>query len=535
MLNVSWFRQREYLLEISRALTEQLDLDIVLDKVLRAAMELLGGQAAFIALRQPGGGFAIQAARGIPQPLLPYFNRLLADIPENVSPSAFRLPDLGMVLNEIALQTGLPLAQVVALPMGIRRDLIGVLFVFRAYGLPFTLSEREILASFADQAAIAVHNAQLYQQLAQEKRRLDAILEYSADGVMILDPGQKIVVFNRALAEITGWSAAEAIGRHHDEVIVWARRETEMDLARATAGGWPLTRGRGSRTALYVEGDLRRRTGGTISVGITYAPLLDREGKLVNIIANVRDITRFREADRLKSTFVSIVSHELKTPVATILGYAETLARADAQWDARTTRELAQTIQEEARRLDRLISDLLDVSRLQAGALPLKMDEVDLELLAQRVVQRFQPQTNQHQFSVRFPSDFPTVRGDPMRLEQVLNNLVSNAIKYSPRGGTIRIRGQVYPEEVVVSVSDEGIGIPATEQGRIFDAFYRVEDAQARQVGGVGLGLYLARAIVEAHGGRIWVESEPGKGSTFSFSLPRSDRASPPSVPVRVA
>ncbi len=160
MLNVSWFRQREYLLEISRALTEQLDLDVVLDKVLRAAMELLGGQAAFIALRQPGGGFVIQAARGIPQPLLPYFNRLLADIPEDASPSSLRVPDLEVILSEIALQTGLPLVQVVALPMGIRRNLIGVLFVFRAYGLPFTLSEREILASFADQAAIAVHNAQ---------------------------------------------------------------------------------------------------------------------------------------------------------------------------------------------------------------------------------------------------------------------------------------------------------------------------------------------------------------------------------------
>ncbi|MCS7177937.1 MAG: ATP-binding protein [Anaerolineae bacterium] len=513
-------RQRDYLLKISRVLTAQLDLDTVLAEVLKAAMEMLGGQAALIAVREADGRFTIQASRGLPSRLQEYFSLLLVDIPNQVDPFLFYIPDLEAKLAEIALRTGLPFSQVIALPMRIGPELIGVLYVIRAYGVAFTPDDRQVLASFADQAAIAVHNAQLYQRLAQEKRRLDAILESSADGVMILDPGQRIIVFNRALAEMTGWSAAEAIGRHHDEIIQWARRDTEMDLSRATAGGWPLAQSRG-KTVLYVEGDLRRRSGGVLSVGITYAPLLDREGKLVNIIANVRDITRFREADRLKSTFVSVVSHELKTPVATILGYAETLARPDAQWDTETVRELAGVIREEAQRLDRLITDLLDASRIQAGALPLKREEVDLEMLAHRVVHRFQSQTDRHDIAVRFPSNFPLVVGDPLRLEQVLNNLVSNAIKYSPEGGRIRIRGEARPDEVIVSVSDEGIGIPATEQGRIFDPFYRVDETSVRQAGGVGLGLYLARAIVEAHGGRIWVESEPGKGSTFSFSLPR--------------
>ena len=514
-------RHWDYLLRIGQALTAQLDLDTVLQMVLKAAVSLLDGQGGLIALRQPDGRFAIRAVYGLPVRLQDYFSILLSDIPERAGRSDFLIPDLARKLRQVALETALPLRQVVALPMFAGRDLIGVLYVFRVHGGIFTPEERQILATFADQAAIAVHNAQLYHQLATEKRRLDAILQYSADGVMVLDPAQRITVFNRALSEMTRWPVAEALGRHHDEVIQWYQLETEMDLSRAIAGGWPLTTDAGPQAPLYVEGDLRQRDGGRVSVGITYAPLLDREGRLVNIIGNVRDISRFREADRLKNTFVSIISHELKTPVTIIRGYAETLSRPEAEWDKETLREGLAVIVEEAEHLNQLIDDLLDASRLQAGALSLQMEEVALDQLAERVVQRFRTQTDKHDIATRFPPDFPTVRGDPRRLEQVLNNLVSNAIKYSPDGGRIRIRGRVRPDEVVVTVTDEGIGIPAPEQSRIFEPFYRVDDPTGRRAEGVGLGLYLAKAIVEAHGGRIWVESEPGKGSAFSFTLPR--------------
>jgi len=516
-------RQREYLLEISRALTAQLKLDELLQMVLEAATKILAGQAGFIALRGPDESFTIRASYGLPRALAPYFEPLLVDIPNDTDLSRFYIPDLAEKLGLVAAELGLRLQQVVALPMAIKRELIGALYVFRAYGARFTANDRQILASFADQAAIAVHNAQLYERISQEKRRLDAILEYSADGVLILDSGHRIVVFNRALAQLSGWSAAEALDRYHSEVIRWARLETDLDLSGAVAGGWPLPLAR----PLYVEGDLRRRNGGTISVGITYAPLFDREGRLVNIIADVRDITRFREADEIKSTFVSVISHELKTPVALIRGYADTLMRKDACWDPETMRESLTVIVEESDRLNQLIDNLLDASRLQAGALPLEMDQVALDALTERVARRFRTQTHVHEIVVRFPPDFPTVEGGPARLEQVLNNLVSNAIKYSPDGGVIEITGRVLPDEVIVTVSDQGVGIPFEEQSRIFERFFRGARERRQRTPGAGLGLYLVKAIVEAHSGRIWVASNPGKGSAFSFAIPLAHYPAP--------
>jgi signal transduction histidine kinase len=272
----------------------------------------------------------------------------------------------------------------------------------------------------------------------------------------------------------------------------------------------------------YVEGELRRRNGSVVSLAITYAPLIGRGDQLLNIIATARDITRYREADTLKDTFISVVSHELKTPVAIIKGYAETLRRPEARRDPAMVDDMLADVTQEADRLARLVDDLLDASRLQAGGLPLRdVDDVDLKYLAERVTDRYRPQTTKHTLLLEFPADFPLVLGDAQRLEQVLDNLVSNAIKYSPRGGKIVIAGKATPAEIVVSVSDEGVGIPLDEQERIFDRFHRVEGPETRAVAGTGLGLYLTRAIVNAHGGRCWVVSTPGRGSTFYFAIPR--------------
>jgi signal transduction histidine kinase len=304
-------------------------------------------------------------------------------------------------------------------------------------------------------------------------------------------------------------------------------------LAEAIANGWPLT----PNATLYVEGDLERPEPPPLPVGITYAPLLSEEGnasiaqhsarRLHNIIVSVRDITHFRTAEEIKSTFISIVSHELRTPVALIKGYASTLRRDDAKWDKHTISDSLAVIEEEADRLTKMIDDLLDASRLQAGGLSIKKTDLSLPTLATRVAEKFGSQTTKHKITTDFPEKFPVILADEMRIEQVMSNLISNAIKYAPQG-EIRISGSIRPEQVIVCVSDEGPGIDPRDLPHIFDRFYRSTKA-VKQTKGAGLGLYLARAIIEAHGGRIWVDAstgsaqrpKPDSGARICFSLPR--------------
>ena len=198
-----------------------------------------------------------------------------------------------------------------------------------------------------------------------------------------------------------------------------------------------------------------------------------------------------------------------------------TLRREDASWDREIVQDSLAVIEEEADRLTELIENLLDATRLQAGTLAISRSDVCLRTVAERMAERFRTQTEKHTILVDFPEDFPIILGDEDRLEQVLANLLSNAIKYSPSGGKICISGQATSQQVIVCVSDEGPGIAPVDVPHVFDRFYRSAEA-SRNTKGAGLGLFLARAIIEAHGGRIWVDTKVEKGARICFSLPRS-------------
>lgn len=514
-------RQRETLLELVRAMTSRLDLPSLLELTLQSAVELLRGQVGIIVLRGREGAMRVRAYYGLPESMVRFFQPLWADLPgieDEPGPfSRWRIPNVQMRLSMVAAAAGLAVTQVVALPLVFEEQLLGAIYVFRIGGGAFSPADRALLSAFADQAAIAVRNAELYQQVSEEQQALLAILDNSADGVMIVDGRGQIQVFNRALTRITGWEAEAALGRAPGEVLVLHdRHDRPVPLPEAPGG-----RATAAGTRRYVEGRVARRGGPPLSVGVTATPLYDAEGNLLRTIYNVVDITRFRQAEEMKSTFVSVVSHELKTPVALIKGYAETLRRDDAQWDRDTLREGLDVIGEEADHLTHLIDDLLEASRIQAGGLKLQRTDVHLPRLAEKVVDAFRTQTQVHEFELDFPADFPPVWGDPERLREVVANLVSNAVKYSPAGGKVWVGGRVDRAGVTVYVADKGIGIPAEEQDAIFDRFYRVESGLQRRTEGTGLGLYLVKAVVEAHGGRVWVESAPDRGSIFIFTLPR--------------
>jgi K+-sensing histidine kinase KdpD len=226
--------------------------------------------------------------------------------------------------------------------------------------------------------------------------------------------------------------------------------------------------------------------------------------------------------EEMQSTFVSIVSHELQTPVAIIKSYAATLAREDASWSAETIQRVSRNIEEECDRLHRLITDLLDLSRIQAGRVAMRVGSVDLPQIAAEIVDQLGPRSPLHSLRTAFPQSFPLIRGDADQLRRALFNLVQNAVKYSPDGGEVLIAGQMLNDSaVVVRVIDRGIGIAPGEQERIFERFHRSDNRLSRTTAGVGLGLYITRSIVEGHGGRIWAESGgQGRGSTFNMLLP---------------
>jgi len=226
------------------------------------------------------------------------------------------------------------------------------------------------------------------------------------------------------------------------------------------------------------------------------------------------------EADRLRSELISSVSHELRSPLTLIKGYSTSLLRHDVKWDDAETREFLQVIDEKTDVLRDLIDKLLQSAKLEAGALRLEKEPLLIPQLVRKLVREADLNTRKHHFTLDFAPSFPVVEADVRCMEQVLRNLLQNAVKYSPEGTEIVVAGEAQHQQIVVHVSDQGIGISPEDQERIFERFFRVDSPAVHSTAGSGLGLSIAKAHVEAHGGTLWLDSKPGSGSRFSFTLP---------------
>jgi PAS domain S-box-containing protein len=498
----------QQLTRTGQLLTTELDPAAVLDEVVQQAPALVNADACAIRVLEDDE-LVVSAAegRGADDALgtrSPANAWLSGDVVQSRSPVALenaggdpRLRELDPMLSGgNAAYLGVPLAGPEGAPLG-------VLAVYAADPRPWRAEEVEAMLALAASTSAALSNAELYQRVALEKERSFAILANIADGIVAVDREGRVVLWNAAAEKITGVQADDALGRTPVQVLQ-RTLESESDTPQGDRLV-PIMRGREE-----------------VLLSVTEAVMRDPAGAVAGRIFAFRDISADRLVEQMKSDFVSTVSHELRTPLTSIYGFAETLLRRDVMFGDEERLTFLGYIASESQRLTGIVDALLNVARLDTGDLQVNLLPTDVRDVVGQVVQNAQETTtNSHSFVVDLPPEPLAAHADPDKLRQVFSILLDNALKYSPDGGTVTVGAERKRETVEVSVADEGIGIPQADQEQIFRKFYRGADAESRVgAGGTGLGLFIARGLVTAMGGRIWVDSREGEGSTFAFELP---------------
>jgi PAS domain S-box-containing protein len=399
---------------------------------------------------------------------------------------------------------------------------IGVWFLIRKRSKPFTSQDLADLVSVADLASVGIERAWLVQSIVRGKHESETLLRASANGILVLDGRRRVVELNPALERLTGWTLREARAQPCYDVIGCQRAQA---LPGSEGPPCPLEMAAAGRDRAFLEYKIRTRDDQELPVEVSYGTIRDEDGEIERLIVVFRDLTHQKTIERLRSEFIANVSHELRTPLALIKGYATTLSSPQVTLDKAQTHRFLENVSFAADRLGRMIDDLLWASRLETDQLRLEPKQFDLGQMIEQVLTWFQPHAQGCHLASDLPKESLHVWADPDRVEQVLVNLLTNAAKYSPPESTITIHSQLWqdPPQVVVHVSDEGIGIAEEHLPHLFDRFYLTEDSNK----GVGLGLPICQGLVQAMGGEIWVVSELGKGSTFSFTLPAGADAGP--------
>jgi signal transduction histidine kinase/FixJ family two-component response regulator len=405
--------------------------------------------------------------------------------------------------------------------------LLGLISIQSGQPRAFSSDHQRLLETFAFQAAITLENARLFEEAVARRQHTEAIIRNMADGVLVLDKQDTIVACNPALQNMLDIAGLEverrSIGDFADSATpglaaLWEIGGSTADSMERSQGEAPMPDTAVSASAtreISFDAPLNR------IVAVTTSHVYSIAGASLGYVKVVRDITRERELERMKSDFISTVSHELRTPLFYIKGFVELISQGKAD-DESVMDEFLSIIRDQTKHLDRLVEDLLDTSRAERGTFTVKKEKVPIADLIRQSVADAEGIASQAQVSLKAEVEgaLPEVDGDFLRLKQVMMNLIGNAIKFSAAGNTVIVRALLKPDEVWVQVEDEGPGIAQKDLPRIFDKFFQVDSSTTRSFGGVGLGLYISRQIVERLGGRIWAESDVGQGSRFTFALP---------------
>jgi len=481
-------------------LATELDPDTVLEEVVQHAPPLLGADACVIRMLD-GEELVVTAASGAGLGELigsrsPMTSRLAGDVFQSRTPAVItdttedtRYAEADPVLaREFGAYLGVPL-------VGPEGTVHGVLSLYARRPRTWRKEEVDALEALAANTSAALSNAELFTSVALDRERSYAILANIADGIVAVDRDSRVVLWNAAAERITGVPAADALARTIEDVL---------HRSLSSIGEQP---GRHVLIELGTE----------VWLSVTEAVMRDPAGAVAGRIFAFRDISTDRLVEEMKSEFVATVSHELRGPLTSIYGFAETLLREDVLFGEEERRTFLGYIASESERLTSIVDALLNVARLDTGDLQVDLAPTDVRSVVSEVVGGVdEPTANGHRFVLDLPDSPLAAQADRDKLRQVLSALLDNAVKFSPYGGMVKVAARRTDDVVEVTVEDEGVGIPVSEQERIFRKFYRGGDATS----GTGVGLFIAQGLVSAMGGHISVQSEEGKGSQFTFELP---------------
>jgi PAS domain S-box-containing protein len=487
-------------------LASELDPEAILEEIVAQAPELVGADAAAVSILE-GDELVVSAAHGEGTELavgsrVSAVGELAGEVVQSRGPLAVGdAREDGFVSGSDALLEAGYAAYLGAPLVGPEGGVHGVLAVYGRSPRSWREEEVEALAALAGNVSAFLSNAELYQRVVLERERSMAILSNVADGIVAVDREGNVVLWNAAAEEITGVAAAEALGRAPADVL-----QRSLDPDETSAEGRGLIQVRRGEEELWLS--------------VSEAVMRDPAGAVAGRIYAFRDASSDRLVEQLKSGFVSTVSHELRAPLTSIYGFAETLLREDVAFGDEDRRTFLGYIASEAQRLTGIVDALLSVARLEAGDLQVQFAPTDLREVVSDVVESAERElANGRRFVVEVPEEPLDASADREKVRQILANLIDNAVKFSPRGGTVTVAARRTRDAVQVRVVDEGSGVPQSEQERIFRKFYRAE-ATTPAPGGTGLGLFIARGLASAMGGRVWVDSDIGPGGCFVFELP---------------